>query len=131
MRRLPSKANGSVTTATLKAPNSLSLIWIPASFVVISFPSLLQLRLWLSGRVTRRRRTWLSILIPGFPRAAARSAAPSRHTIRVRLRLHIPAAPPVRADQPSLLVPRRAPADGMTARRVPPTHGGVRRRLPD
>src|SRR5467141_1338438 len=110
--------------------SSLKLIRIPASLVVISSPSLLQFRLRLSGRVTRRRRTWLSILIQSFPSAAARSVAPSRHTERVRLRLHIPAAPPVPADQPSLLVPRCAPADGTTPRQVPATREAARRRPP-
>src|SRR5258707_15398121 len=101
--------------------SSLKLIRIPASLVVISSPSLLQFRLRLSGRVTRRGRTWLSILIQSFPYAAARSVAPSRHNERARLRLQIPAKPPVPADQPSLLVPRRASEDGMTPRQVPPT----------
>src|SRR5258708_27465648 len=63
------------------------------------------------------QRTWPSIWIPDFLSAVAQSDAPLRHTERVRLRLHIPAEPPVPADQPSLLVPRRARADGRTADR--------------
>src|SRR5260370_30928660 len=96
----------------------------------MSFPNFLQIRLELSGWVTRRRRTWLSILIQDFHRAGARSVAPLRHTKRVPLRLHIPAAPPVPADQPNPLAPRHEPANGKTAPRAPAARGGERRPPP-
>src|SRR5439155_4121985 len=107
--------------------SSLKLMRIPASLVVI-FPQSSPVSLAASGRVTTRRRTWPSIWIPDFLSAGAQSDAPLRHTTRVPLRLHIPAEPPVPADQPSLLAPRRARADGKTARQVPPARGGGRRR---
>src|SRR5205823_12404805 len=94
------------------------------------FPNLLQYRLQPSGQVTRRWRTWPSILTPDFRCAGARNAAPSHHTIPVPPRLHIPAAPPVLAGQPSLPVPRLALADGKTARQVRPTHETARDRPP-
>jgi len=103
--------------------SSLKLIRIPASLVVISSPSLLQFRLRPLGQgSTRRRRTWLSILIQKFSRALRRgSVAPSRHTERVRLRLHIPAAPTCSGRSAKAFGFRDAHgADGMTPRQVPP-----------
>src|SRR5258708_26032957 len=108
--------------------SSLKLMRIPASLVVISLSTFSSFACGSRGRVRRRRQTWPSIWIPDFLSAGAQSDAPLRHTERVRLRLHIPAEPPVPADQPSLLVPRRARADGKTARQVPATRGGGRRR---
>src|SRR6266851_2392847 len=110
--------------------SSLKLIRIPPSLVFI-FPQSSPVRRLHRGRVTRRRRTWLSIWIPDFPRAGAQSAAPSRHTKRVPQRLHIRAEPPVPADQPSPWVRRRAPADGKTARQVRRAHEAARRRPPE
>src|SRR6266568_2688807 len=95
-----------------------------------AFSNLLQIRWWLPGRVTKRQRTWLSILIPDFPRAAARNAAPSRHTIQVQRSLHIPAAPPVPADQPSPLVPQCAQANGSNAPQVRRARAAARHRPP-
>src|SRR5260370_25955612 len=95
-----------------------------------AFSNLLQIRWRPPGRVTKRQRTWLSILIPDFPRAAARNAAPSRHTIQVRRSLHIPAAPPVRADQPSPLVPQCAQANGSNTPEVRRARGAARHRPP-
>src|SRR5258706_15664983 len=108
--------------------SSLKLMRIPASLVVISLSTFSSFASGSWGRVRRRRRTWPSIWIPDFQSAGAQNDAPLRHTERVQPRLHIPAEPPVPADQPSLLVPRRARADEKTARREHPTRGGERRR---